>query len=242
MIGLSTLAFTDVYLDEALDEIEGLCDHAEIFSDKKHDLFPDPDILSSFDLSYSIHAPTMDINIASVRETTRQASVSILTDIAEICMSVDARVMVIHPGYTSDPALFPEAYAALSRSLEEIGKTAADTGVSVCLENMPGDEMFLFRHPADVSPEEYGIGFALDVGHAHINGVLGDFCARKIDHFHIHDNSGIADEHAAVGEGTIDISDLCETFRSSNALLIAENKTREQALRTLEALKAMGLR
>lgn len=240
MLGISTLAFRDVPIDEALDEIERLCGHVEIFSEGKHDLFPDPDILSCFDLSCSVHAPIRDINIASPREQTRKASLDILTDMAEICMSIGAEVMVIHPGYVYDADLREEGLRKLSQSLRTLSGVASETGVRICLENMPADRFLLFQKPGEAELPE-NIGFALDIGHAHTNGVLEEFLnERTPDHFHIHDNDGTGDQHLAFGDGSIGLPGLEKIRRTSGALMIIENKSAENALKSLKVLKENG--
>lgn len=236
MIGISSLAFMDKSLDEALECIESMVSCAEIFSESSHWLDQNVSSLFSYDLKYSIHAPTLDVNIASLREKTRQASLDIIAETAQICASADARVLVVHPGYVSDTGVLDKAYAALDESLRFLSRISEDTGVRICIENMPDHETYLFRHPNEISLQSNG--FVLDTGHAHLNNNLSEFLKTDIDHFHIHDNNAISDEHLAVGDGTIDFSELIPYIRSSKATLVIENKSPEDAEKSLHVLKS----
>ncbi|MCG2738083.1 MAG: hypothetical protein L6282_17020 [Candidatus Methanoperedenaceae archaeon] len=64
---------------------------------------------------------------------------------------------------------------------------AIDSGVQICIENMPNWECFLFRYP-DIDLD--GTDLALDVGHANTTGTLNEFIKYDIGHFHLHDNHG----------------------------------------------------
>ena len=246
MIGISTLSFSNLPLHTALKEISKRAAHAEIFSEGSHDLIHSPqnDILSDFDLSYSIHAPTMDINIASVREKIRTAGVSVLSDSAEFCMNHGIEIMVVHPGYTADIANMKNAEASLHKSLTELSKIAENTGVRLCIENMPDAEVFLFKNSDEIDFSKYpDLEFVLDIGHANTTRNLNDFLKKPIAHYHIHDNLGDRDAHLGFGNGNIGeetLKRIIEKAKRENAILIAENKTVGDVETTAGALKKAG--
>ena len=66
MIGISTFAYDDLSLQDALSLIEDQAECAEIFSEGLHDLLQMADVVFSYDLHYTVHAPSMDINISSI--------------------------------------------------------------------------------------------------------------------------------------------------------------------------------
>jgi sugar phosphate isomerase/epimerase len=239
MIGISSFAYHDLSLGEALQNIEHVANCAEIFSEGKHDLFRQDEIAFSYELEYTVHAPSTDLNFASIREPIRNAALQLVEDMADICNEIDAEVMVVHPGY------FPFAYdrdfafTAFQKSLPVLERIGEDAGVRICVENMPKWECFLFREP------DFEIGandFVLDIGHANTMGNLEAFLEREISHFHIHDNHGNNDEHLPPGEGNIDFSAIQGLLRQNNSIKIIENKSAEDALQSISALKNMGVK
>ena len=103
MIGISSFAFHDLPLAQALEKIESLTDCAEIFSEGRHDLLREEEVAFSYDLTYTVHAPSTDINLASVRDPIRMASLQLVRQMADICNDLDSSIMVIHPGYFPFP-------------------------------------------------------------------------------------------------------------------------------------------
>lgn len=236
MIGISTTAFIGESLDFALESIEYYVDFAEIFSEGRHDLFENSSILSSYNLKYSVHSPTVDINIASVREKTRITSLDIISDLADLCASYNITTMVVHPGYTSEDYMLPKAYSSLEKSLDFLNKLSENTGVCICVENMPNYFMYLFQNPKDIDLKNNN--FVLDVGHANITGNLSEFLKMNIDHFHIHDNFGESDDHLAIGDGNTDFSKVFDKIKNSKAHVILENKSIENAKKSLDIIKS----
>jgi hypothetical protein len=53
----------------------------EILSDGLHDLLVDSSPCSNYPLTYSVHAPCSEVNIAAVSERIRSASISVLGDV-----------------------------------------------------------------------------------------------------------------------------------------------------------------
>ena len=247
MIGISTLAYSDKDLAECLSEIEKNAPLAEIFSEGIHDVIHSGkgDILSSFSLSYSIHAPTQDINLAAVREAVRKTGVGIIQESAEFCMNHDIDVLVVHPGYTADKKILPLAYKSLEKSISDLQKIKEETGVQICIENMPNAEIYLFKAPNDIDLKAKDLGLALDIGHAQTSNNLNEFLQKEIAHYHIHDNHGDFDAHLSFGEGVIGfpvLEQIVQKAKKEGATLIAENRTGEDAMKTVEMLKKAGAR
>ncbi len=240
MIGISSLALSDESLEHALESIESAVDLAEIFSEGRHDLFQNASILSSYNLKYSVHAPTLDINIASTHEKIRIASLNIISDVVDLCSRAEIDTLVAHPGYFSEDFMSVAAHNSLSESLEFLKKISEYTGVLICIENMPAYETYIFKNPDDIDLK--GNGFVLDVGHANTTGNLNQFLDMKIDHYHIHDNFGKADEHLAIGDGNADFSKFFEKIKYSSAKLILENKNFENAKKSLLVMEKQFLR
>jgi sugar phosphate isomerase/epimerase len=158
---------------------------------------------------------------------------------ADICAKMDASVMVVHPGYFSYPSDRQVALKAFGKSVPELENISRETGVKICIENMPMWECFLFREPGLNLGEN---AFALDVGHANTMGNLRDFLELDISHFHLHDNNGENDDHYHIGGGNIDYSMLENTLKNRiRAVKIIENKNEEDVMKSMAALKKMGV-
>ena len=84
------------------------------------------------------------------------------------------------------------------------------------------------------------MGLVLDVGHAQTCGTLLDFLRHpSLAHVHLHDNSGTADEHLALGQGCIDLQKVLETIQKRNITATLEQKTEEAILESLEMLSKL---
>ena len=82
-IGASTLAGIEFDLEKSLEFIESLgLDYAELVHQYPAERI-DKDLLESYNLKYSIHAPFMDVNIASPQDQSR------LNSIKQIESSID---------------------------------------------------------------------------------------------------------------------------------------------------------
>jgi sugar phosphate isomerase/epimerase len=149
--------------------------------------------------------------IASGIEEIRQASLEELRRCADAFAEIGARWMNVHPDRHApmhDRSFFVERNIA---TLEELMPYAAERGVGVMVENLPGD----FNTAKDLGdlldalPE---LGLHLDIGHANllvlhstVEELLVSYGPR-LRHVHLHDNKGgSADLHLPLGTGTVDV-------------------------------------
>ena len=204
--GCSTFGSMDLPLITALEEISLRTDRIEVLSEGLHDLFRYKEDCLSFSACFSVHAPCSDINLASTRERIRTGSIGVIDDICAICDDINARTLVVHPGHCAWDPVRDESFSSLMRSLGDLACVQKDHRVKITLENMGSWECCHFRTPVLLEYiRRHGLGFTLDVGHAHLNNVLEDFTQDGTpDHIHLHDNLGECDDHAACGSGTID--------------------------------------
>lgn len=225
---VSTFCCHDRPLGPALGLLSEYTTCVEILSDGFHNLLQDSSPCSEFPLTYSVHAPTSDLNIAAVSERMRQASVDELGEMLAVCSRIGAEHLVVHPGYYAYEQTRDRSYASLLRSLDALAPLQDEHGVAVCVENMGRWECCHFRTPAFI-PElaSRGLGWTLDFGHAQVNGNLGAFLAAGgFCHVHLHDNRGTDDDHIACGEGTIDFPGLIPALPQGTTLVV---ETREMA-------------
>jgi sugar phosphate isomerase/epimerase len=194
------------------------------------------EIIETTRLAVSVHAPFTDLNIGSLndpiyRESIRQMQLCI-TKAADITDTV-----TIHPGYVSPHGrLVPgKVWNLHKEALREIGATGIDTGVRVCLENMPKIPDFLCME----ADEHYGmiegvdgIYATVDLGHANTTGQVKTYLDRigTATHMHIHDNHGSSDEHLALGGGTIDWEDAGRRISAAyTGICVVEGRNIEEA-------------
>jgi len=198
----------DHELADGLTILSAHTDTIEILSDARHDLLAGTEACFSFDLHYTVHAPTTDINIASCREPIRQASLDILREVCRKACGIDAGCVVVHPGFSPWMEMFERSYEALMASLRDLTVIQDEYGVPVAIENMGTWEVCHFRDPSFLPVlEDEGLSFCLDIGHASLNGLLEEFLAEGDPlHVHLHDNNGSCDDHLALGAGCIDFT------------------------------------
>ena len=225
---ISTFCCIDYPLPEGLRILSERTTHVEILADGLHDLLDDPSVCSEFPFTYTVHAPTSEINSAAVSERVRSTSIAVISDVLDVCKRIGAAHLVVHPGYAAYDQVKERSSASLLRSLDELAKLQEEHGVRVCMENMGAWECCHFRTPAFI-PEltARGLGITLDCGHARLNGNLDAFLAvGGFCHVHLHDNHGTNDDHAACGSGAVDFSRVIRQV-PKNANLVVE--TRELA-------------
>src|SRR2546423_4268649 len=107
------------------------------------------------------------------------------------------------------------------QSVQELLPFAAERGVGLMVENLPGH----FNTVRQLSPllePLPELGLHLDIGHANLlveenttEKLLAAF-APRLRHVHLHDNKGGGDDlHLSLGAGTIDIAHNVRLLRSS---------------------------
>lgn len=236
MFGVSTFCLHQEPLAAALDAISSITDCVEVMDEGPH-LLHSSEVLENYAFRYFIHAPSRGVNISSLLEPIRRASL----EVTEQCFAIAAEVgagVVVHPGYFAWRSEREQAEALFSRSLEALHRAAEEHSITFFIENMGNWDYFLLK-----TPDELRLlgdaGFALDVGHAHQNACLAEFLSAPAKHFHIHDNDGKADSHLPVGQGTIDFGPVMESVQRNGATPIVEVATFDGAVASIERLKRL---
>lgn len=241
-IGISTWAYQDLPLGEALERIISLSDNAEILCEAQHSLL-DPsnlEALDSFSLKYTVHGLITDVNIASIHDTIRSASVELHRKAVEASAIAGASVYVVHPGFTSWPFCRDQALHALDKSLLDLRLMQDEFGISICVENMPKSDWLFYSCPG---LDLRGLGTVLDVGHANTCGSLDAFLAEQdISHVHLHDNAGCSDDHLPLGQGSIEFGQVLGMIGTKGISAVLENKSEAAVLESLNMLQVSGLR
>ena len=236
MTGVSTFCLHREPLPSALEEISAITDTIEVMDDGPHHV-ETPEPLESFDVRFTLHSPSRGVNIASLLEPIRRASVEVTVQAFSIAAEVGGDV-VVHPGYFAWEGERHLALRQFGKSLTELRDAAKERSINFFIENMGNWEYFFLK-----SPDEIGMlgdtGFALDVGHAHQMGCLEDFLNCRISHVHLHDNDGKADSHLPVGEGTIDFGPVMQAVRRDRATGIIEVGSFAGVLESMRVLQGL---
>ena len=243
-IGASTLATFNNSLVSSLEFIEGLgIGYVELLHQYPNEKF-DLDILNSFDFKYTIHAPFLDVNIASLSTKSRNVSIEQIKDSINLANEIDASIVVVHPGLV--PFLLKEMpekiYPVANNSIKELGEYSRDLGVTTTIENMPNFESMIYQDMSKLNEilVEFGMGMTFDIGHAHHSGISPDeMYFDSIKHIHAHDNMGDDDSHLPLGEGNIQLKDIVNTFEEKNydGIYMIEVNDKDSIKKSLEYLK-----
>lgn len=236
-LGISTWAYQDLPLPQALERISLLSGRAEILCEARHSLLCPENLEStfSFSLKYTVHGLVADVNIASIYPELREASVNLHRRAIQASAEAEAELYVIHPGFTSWSFYSCDALQSLDRSLSELASLQEELGIRLAVENMPKSDWLFFKKP---DLELHGMGLVLDVGHAQTCGTLSDFLSHPaLAHVHLHDNSGNSDDHLPLGRGCIDLKSVFKVIEEQKISAALEQKTEEGVLESLENLK-----
>jgi sugar phosphate isomerase/epimerase len=181
-------------------------------------------IVQSKGLELTLHAPFVDMNIASPNPILRRTILRQLEKSIQYASRLDCRLLVFHPGKRTGisefyPGLDWRLNIEAMRHLLEVGKKH---GVGLAVENLPEPFPFLMKSVDDFkrffNDFDGDIGLALDVGHANIRGQALEFVRQfpeKIVHIHVSDNDGRFDFHRGIGYGNVDWAGVASAVKKS---------------------------
>jgi len=235
MFAVSTYCLHREPLGIALEKLAPITGSVEVMDDGLH-YIDTPEILESYSFSYSIHAPSRGVNIASLLEPIRKASVQVTDECFAIAAEVGATV-IVHPGYFAWLEEREMAERQMLKSIAELRVLADERGVELTIENMGNWDYFFLRTPSEL-PLIEGTSFTLDIGHAHLNRCLHEFLTYPFAHIHVHDNDGTTDSHSPVGTGTIDFDAVMDAIRREQVIPVIEVGTLEGVQ---ESVRVLGL-
>jgi sugar phosphate isomerase/epimerase len=167
---------------------------------------------------HAVHAPTQrdqapsresgsPISISDPERVRRLEAVDEIKRALDLAECVPFPFLVLHVATSRDPDE-PRRWDAAFNSIEHLALFAKQRGVTIALENTPGE----MPTPANLrrfldQTRLSDVRFCFDVGHAHIGGGIAvalESMRERIVTAHIHDNHGEKDEHLLPFDGTID--------------------------------------
>ena len=250
MIGVSCTQFACEQPQVWLDRIVGNFDLWEIFSEADHSISKHKDLfkelLPSYDLNYSVHAPICDINISSLSDRIREASLKEMLSTIMAANELDIGLVTVHPGLSSMVVngLEGRAMELANGVMHALDKAAQEYGVTLAIENMPNVPFFLGRTADALAAVIDGtdLSICFDVGHANTMDQIGrmiDLLGDRFANIHIHDNYGEKDEHLTIGDGDIDYVDVFGKLSSYQGNFIIESKNFESAVESQNRISEM---
>lgn len=189
----------------------------------------------------SIHGPFLDLNEASydslIQETVRKR----FEQAYSAAVALNAEKIVYHTGFIPS-VYYLEGWAERMAEFW-IKFMDSERPVPVMLENVWDPYAYVLKEIAEMVNHP-AFKLCLDIGHAHCYsketpGKWVNTFGDTIGHMHVHDNRGRSDEHLALGDGTICVS---EVFMALSHVLekpsyTAECRTASDALQTISTLK-----
>lgn len=248
MIGVSCTGFSSEPPAKWLDAIVGRFDLWEIFSEADHSIAAHTalfaDLLPSYDLSYSVHAPICDVNLAAVSDRMREASLEETVATVKAANHLDIGTVTVHPGISSMALSGVEERTVRNakESMKALDGIADEYGVTLAIENMPDMPFFLGRTASQLAEIIDGtdLSVCFDIGHANTMGQIDAMIKTfgdRIANIHIHDNNGKRDEHLTIGDGIIDFEELIPKLSWYGRNYIIESRSMESALESRDILE-----
>jgi sugar phosphate isomerase/epimerase len=250
MIGVSSTHFSQEQVEDTIAKVASEFKHWEIFAEAEHDLQKISARLEvvrgSYDLSYSVHAPIGDTNLAGLSERMRESSVLEMIALMERMAELGITMMTVHPGYSSlsIPGQELKALRQSKTSMRTLDRASREYGIAVAVENMPNIPIMLGRTAEQLADIVDGteLGICFDRGHANTTGqtdAMIDTFGKRIINIHIHDNNGDKDDHMTIGDGGIDFEKVLRRLGGYKGNYIIESKGIDSAVKSKAALESV---
>lgn len=165
----------------------------------------------SYDLGIYIHAPTVDLNLASLNKGIRNESIRQTKECLDLAELIGAKAITVHPGKVGrkEERIRQMGLQFAEESIYELVKYTEDKNVKLSVENMPERFSFLGNRVEELEnfTNNTGCSITIDLGHGNTCDNPADFLnISNIEYFHLNDNDSIKDQHLTLGEGTLDLN------------------------------------
>jgi sugar phosphate isomerase/epimerase len=201
-------------------------DYVELMLDGHHERTAlDPDAVAESaaeqDLDVAVHLP-FSFDIGSPHEHVQEGAIRELSAALDTAGEFGARKAVVHASSNAwGPAWEHEPVQdGIIDALRELQTVAAEYGIELCVENVPGDWFGLGDFPRLFDETEVSMTF--DTGHAYVEGYdatdQAEFVAEhsgRISHVHVNDVRTRRDDHVPVGSGRLDFGTICADLETA---------------------------
>ena len=168
---------------------------------------------------FLFHCAYSELCPAAIDPLVREHTARRYTQSIELAARYGIRKVVIHTGFIPK-VYFPEWFIPESVDFWQKFLASASRDVTICLENvMETDPDVQIGIVSAVNDPR--LWLCLDVGHANSTGsrlgvpVWIDAAAPYLSHVHIHNNNGLTDLHAPLGEGVMDMAAVIDRIESA---------------------------
>lgn len=208
---------------------------------------------SQYDLKLAIHAPFFDLNHIAIEEAVKKITIHRYNQCFKAATVLKAKTVVFHAGYNSMIKMdfYPEYFKENQiKFWSEYIKRFEDNGIVAVLENTYEDD------PSIISAIIEGVNsknlkFCLDTGHANIYSKISVYewikqAGQNLYHIHMHNNSGLYDEHNSILKGNIDFNLVMKILSELNlnpdlSLEIFNQEAAEESINFLDQFNATKL-
>ncbi|MDH4122837.1 MAG: sugar phosphate isomerase/epimerase [Thermoplasmata archaeon] len=250
MIGISSPTFSFAPFDQVLERIAKEFELWEIVAEFEHILDKNEERISyasdSYDIKFQAHAPIADMNIGSPVENIREASLKELFSLIDACDRLSIDLLTLHPGMAIayGEELKPKVRDATRQSLKQIDRKLQDLNVRVALENMPPADWSIGYDLKELllMIEGTKIGICFDTGHANVAHTVDTFVRDDypLINIHIHNNSGLFDEHLILDKGSLDLKSVVSRLKKFyEGNYVIEARTLEEGMESRDILRNM---
>ncbi|MCE5213108.1 MAG: sugar phosphate isomerase/epimerase [Methanobacterium sp.] len=194
-------------------------------------------IFESYDIDLYLHAPTIDMNPASLNPGMREETLLQMKETIDLAAEIGALAITTHPGLIhrlEDRVRDMGKYYSIE-TLTQANQYANERGIILSVENMPHRYAYFCNTAQEQRYyiEKCGCQATVDVGHANTNGDIKPFLAMKnICYYHLSDNNGEKDQHLSLGEGNLNLNLL----KDINNMIIELNDY-QNVLKSLKVIR-----
>lgn len=234
-LGLSSFLFEDYKLKSKLPLLkeEGI-NYIEVKPKEGHFDYQDPKYLDEISKEFkrnkikvvSMHMPANGVDISLIEEYDRVWSIREVEKTVLALLRLEGEIIVVHPGSKiEDEKERKKRREKSEQSLAEILKFCEHWGIKIVLENtLPGktgDNILEILEIVKKFDSE-NLGICLDTGHCNITSNIYNYCGvveclpeikDYLYHLHIHDNSGMEDEHLLPFKGNINWQEFTSVLK-----------------------------
>ncbi len=177
---------------------------------------------------YAIGHTDPSLKFGSLNEKERKVSLKMAKEMIKMAALLQMKLMNFHFYNRYDEINSEEERKIFlrnfSNSMKLLIKFAKSKKITLMLENLT-HQHYGITHLEDfefVIKRNPSLKVHLDVGHAYLKGGMEEIenyikkFKKKIVHLHMHDNRGHADEHLAIGKGTINYRHIIKLLKKIN--------------------------
>lgn len=169
------------------------------------------EIFESYNIDVFLHAPTIDLNPASLNPGIREETKIQLDETIDLAVKIGAKAITTHPGmiHRMEDRIRNMGMLYSIETLQMVNEYAEERGIIFSIENMPNRYAYFCNNAQEhqLFLKESGSHATIDTGHANTNDNPESFFKmKKIAYYHLNDNDGKKDQHLALGEGTFDLN------------------------------------